>query len=117
MVKKNARRRKSPMPPEAIEGVAARFKLLSSPSRLRILDALMDGPLGLSELLELTGFEQSNLSRHVAALERGGCVTRTREGQSVIVEIADPNLKKLCDLVCGALRDRAAETHAAFRRL
>lgn len=118
MPKRNrTRQTRKGMPPEAVESVAARFQLLSSPSRLRILDALMEGPLGLSELLERTGLEQSNLSRHVAALERGGCVTRTREGQSVMVAIADPSLGKLCDLVCGSLRDQAAEVHATFRRV
>ncbi len=110
-------KRKPSLSPEAIESVAARFKLLSSPSRLRILNALMNGPLGISELLEETGLEQSNLSRHVAALERGRCVTRTRDGQSVIVEIADPSLATLCELVCGSLAEQAAEVHAVFRRL
>ena len=102
------------LPPEAVQAVAERFRLLSSPSRLRILDALMSGPLGLGEIAAFTGLEQSNLSRHVAALERGGCVRRSRAGQAVIVEIADPTLAQLCELVCGALREEAAAAHAAF---
>ena len=91
------------LPEEALEQVAARFRVLSSPSRLRILNALMGGPRCMGELVALTGLEQSNLSRHVAALERGGCVARRREGQRVLVDVVDPTLKPLCGLVCGAL--------------
>ena len=69
------------LPAEALDGVASRFRVLSSASRLRILNALMEGPRSMGELVELTSLEQSNLSRHVALLERGGCVARHREGQ------------------------------------
>jgi DNA-binding transcriptional ArsR family regulator len=102
------------LPPEAVAAVASRFRLLGSPSRLRILDALMDGPLGAGELVQVTGLTQSNLSRHVAALEAGGCVSRIRAGQTVRVAIADESLKDLCALVCGALREAAAAAHAAL---
>ena len=91
------------LPPEALDAVAARFRVLSSPSRLRILNALMDGPLSVGELVRATGLEQSNLSRHVSALEERGCVARRRDGQRVQVEVVDPSLKLLCEVVCGGL--------------
>jgi DNA-binding MarR family transcriptional regulator len=68
----------------------------------------MAGPLGMAELEEATGLEQSNLSRQVTELEREGCVTRVRSGRTVEVEIADPSLHELCDMVCSALAERAA---------
>jgi DNA-binding transcriptional ArsR family regulator len=92
------------LPPEVLELVAGRFRVLSSPSRLRILDALMQGSRSMGELSELTGLEQSNLSRHVATLERDGCVARRREGLQVYVDVVDPSLKPLCELVCGGLK-------------
>jgi DNA-binding transcriptional ArsR family regulator len=94
--------------------VAARFRLLGAPSRLGILNALMGGPLGMAALARATGLEESNLSRQVAELERGGCVRRTRRGRSVEVEISDPSLKALCEVVCGALRTRAERAADAF---
>lgn len=97
-----------------LEAVARRFRALGSPSRLRILNALMDGGLTVGELVAATGLEQSNLSRQVAELEREDCVTRSREGRHVRVEIADETLYALCDLVCGALRDQAAAEHATL---
>ncbi len=96
-----------PLPEALLEAAAERFRTLGVPSRLRILSALMEGPFGLSELQRRTGLEQSNLSRQVTELERGGCVVRRRSGRTVEVEICDPTLRELCDLVCGALAERA----------
>ena len=104
-----ATRRKKPrghaLPEELLEVIARRFRTLGVPSRLRILNALMAGPLGMGALEHTTGLEQSNLSRQVTELEREGCVLRTRAGRSVEVEIADPTLRRLCELVCGSLAD------------
>lgn len=108
-----ARRRSAPapsrarghalLPPAALEAVAARFRALSVPARLRILNALMAGPATMGALVERTGLEQSNLSRHVAALERARCVRREPRGRQVLVSVADPDLEALCALVCQRL--------------
>jgi len=95
------------LPEELLEGVARRFRALGVPSRLRILNVLMGGPQSMSALEEHTGLEQSNLSRQVTELERAGCVVRARAGRTVEVEISDPTLRELCELVCGALEDEA----------
>ena len=102
---------KGPLPPALLTSVADRFRALGSASRLQVLNALMGGPLGMADLIAATGLEQSNLSRHVRELERAGCVARRRSGRTVEVEISDPTLMALCDLVCGALRDRAEAEH------
>ena len=114
MVKQNRGRRKQParkeaMPEALLADVADRFRALGSVSRLRILNALMNGPLGMGALRAATGLEQSNLSRHVRELEHTGCIARERDGRTVRVAIADPSLASLCGLVCGALADQAAE--------
>ena len=81
-----------------LDAVARRFRALGVTSRLQVLDALMAGPLSMSELLEATGLSQSNLSRQITELERAGCVLRERSGREVSVHIADPTLKQLCEL-------------------
>lgn len=103
---------KGPLPAALLASVAERFRVLGSASRLQVLNALMGGPLGMAGLMAATGLEQSNLSRHVRELERAGCVARRRNGRTVEVEISDPTLMALCDLVCGALRERAEAEHA-----
>jgi len=106
--RKTKRKHKEALPEELLEAVARRFRTLGVPSRLRILNTLMDGPLGMAELELATGLEQSNLSRQVTELERDGCVVRLRNGRTVEVELADPSLRELCALVCGALTRRTA---------
>ena len=106
-----SRKTKAPdhaLPEDMVDAVAQRFRVLGVPSRLRILSSLMGGALGMTELGAATGLEQSNLSRQVTELEREGCVARRRRGRSVEVEIADPSLRELCGLVCGALVEQTA---------
>ena len=103
-----------PLPPALLEAVAERFRVLAAPSRLRILDSLLQGPLGMAELASATGLAQSNLSRHVAELERGGCVRRIRDGRRVTVEVADESLAQLCELVCGSMRAAAEDRQRRF---
>lgn len=107
---------RTPLSETQLEEVARRFRTLGVPSRLRVLDALMAGPLSMTDLAEATGLTQSNLSRQVTELEQAGCVERTRLGREVEVSISDPSLRRLCELVCGALEERASHRHAALRR-
>ena len=109
-----ARRKKKPALPEhLLEAVAQRFRTLGVPSRLRILNALMNGPLGMAALEDATGLEQSNLSRQVTELEREGCVERRRSGREVEVELVDESLRQLCDLVCSALMEKVGTRRRA----
>ncbi len=106
MTGRKTNRKSRALPENMLEAVARRFRTLGVPSRLRILNSLMGGPQGMAELEEATGLEQSNLSRQITELEREGCVTRLRSGRTVKVEIADPSLRELCELVCGVLAGR-----------
>lgn len=98
-----------------LEAIARRFRALSVPSRLRVLNALMAGPQSMSTLTTLTGLTQSNLSRQVSELEAAGCVARTREGREVRVAIIDPTLRDLCELVCGSLERQAEQLQQTMR--
>jgi len=100
-----------------LEAVARRFRALAVPSRLRVINALMNGPLAMGELAENTGLSQSNLSRQITELELAGCVMRERSGREVTVHIADPTLQQLCELVCGSLAEQASSKHQALRKV
>lgn len=88
---------------EALDLIAQRFKVLSEPTRLRILNALRDGEKTVTELVEETGAGQANISKHLGLLHRYGMVERRKEGLNVYYRIADPVIFRLCDLVCGSL--------------
>ena len=97
--------------PAMLEAVAIRFKVLAEPARLRILNALMRGPLHVTGLIEATGLNQANLSKHLKLLHGEGFVSRRREGLFVYYELADASVYALCDMMCGAVeaRRRAAK--------
>jgi DNA-binding transcriptional ArsR family regulator len=87
----------------ALERVAAIFKMLSEPRRLKLLSALQDGEKNVSELVRLTDTSQANASKHLAVLTQAGIVSREQRGNSVYYRMADPCVYQLCDLVCGQL--------------
>jgi ArsR family transcriptional regulator len=101
---------------EALRLVAARFRVLGDPTRLRILNLLMQGETGVQALVDATGFEQPNVSRHLSVLRREGIVERRAQGNRALYRIADPTIAKLCETVCGGLSGRLAESLEALPR-
>ena len=96
-----------PLAPETLRVVAQRFKVLAEPARLEVLNALRQGPLNVSELIEATGLNQANLSKHLQLLHASGFVDRRRDGLFVIYEVADHSVFTLCDLMCGQWKRHA----------
>ena len=98
-----------PVPAILIEQAAERFRLLSDPTRLRLLNELdAHGELPVGELAECAGVGLSNTSKHLRQLEREGIVSKRRQGTTILYRIADPTLSELCELVCSSLRQRFA---------
>ena len=99
----------------ALELIAARFKLLSEPTRLRLLIALEMGEKNVSELVDATGATQANVSRQLQSLSRAGLLGRRKEGPSVYYHIADATIFDLCGHVCASLQKGLARATKAFR--
>jgi len=92
-----------PMPAEVVARVADRFKALAEPSRLHLLQVLRDGEAAVGELVEATGFSQANVSKHLGVLLAAGFVARRRTGAFVYYRLADRDVLRLCEIVCGRL--------------
>ncbi|HAB15056.1 MAG TPA: metalloregulator ArsR/SmtB family transcription factor [Verrucomicrobiota bacterium] len=106
----SARTKKSlqPVSDDALALIAAWFRTLAEPSRLKILRVLEEGEKNITELVSATGLTQANVSRHVQSLVDAGMVGRRREGLTAICFIADPTITELCDNVCNNLMKRLA---------
>ncbi len=102
------------MSPELLSMVADRFKALSDPARLRILNAMRQGERTVTELVEATELSQANVSKHLASLHTLGFVHRRKEGLYVYYSLADRDIFRLCDIMCGRID---AETQARRRIL
>jgi ArsR family transcriptional regulator len=96
---------------EALQMVAARFKVLADPLRLRILHVLKAGESSVTALTAAVEATQPNVSKHLKTLQDAGLVARRQEGNVVYYSIADASIFQLCDLVCASLQERLA-THA-----
>jgi DNA-binding transcriptional ArsR family regulator len=98
-----------PLPTPLVELIAERFRVIGEPMRIRLLDALRDGPLTINELTDALGASQQNVSKHVGVLAAAGIVAREKDGNRVRCSIADDSIFALCELVCGGLRRQVSE--------
>lgn len=99
---------------EAIELIANRFKILSEPIRLRILQTLQDGERSVTELTEAVETSQPNISKHLKILQDAGIVKRNQQGNTVYYSIADESIFTLCETVCSSLETRLKNQAGIF---
>ncbi len=103
------------MTEHALELIAARFRVLAEPMRLKILHALGADEMSVSELVEATGAGQANVSKHLSLLGDAGMVARRKEGLNVYYRVADSSIFDLCEAVCTSLGERLAAQHNAVQ--
>ena len=84
-----------------IEEVALRFRALGEPARLRILSALRAGEQSVSEIMAAVELSQANVSKHLHVLHELGFVLRRKEGLFVYYALANRNVFRLCEILCG----------------
>ncbi len=96
---------------EVLRLVAVRFKALSDPMRLRILQLLKEREMSVSALAQAVESTQPNVSKHLRVLQDTGLLARRQEGNTVFYTIADDTVFELCEVVCSSLAERFA-THA-----
>lgn len=104
-----------PLPEPLVELIAARFRVLAEPMRIKLLDRLRDGDATVTELQQALDASQQNLSKHLGVLLNAGMVARTKQGTSSLYSIADPGVFELCDQVCGGLRRQVSELDAILQ--
>jgi DNA-binding transcriptional ArsR family regulator len=73
------------------------FKALAHPLRIRIIDALRDGEIGVNDLCERLQVEQSTVSQQLAQLRGRNIVVGRKEGQNVFYSIRDRAIFRLLD--------------------
>ena len=102
----------SPLPDELVELISQRFRVLSEPTRIRLLDSLRGGPATVSQLQDASGASQQNVSKHLSLLLEAGMVRRSKVGARAYYSIADETLFDLCEQVCGNLHRQIAQLDA-----
>ncbi|ADW71352.1 ArsR/SmtB family transcription factor [Granulicella tundricola] len=74
------------------------FKALAHPLRIRIVDELRNGEVGVTHLCARLEVEQSSLSQQLAVLRARYIVNARKDGLSVLYSIRDPEIFSLLDV-------------------
>ncbi|MEW1719100.1 metalloregulator ArsR/SmtB family transcription factor [Streptomyces sp. NPDC093109] len=106
------------MPVPLYQAKAEFFRMLGHPVRIRVLELLQDGPMPVRDLLAAIEIEPSSLSQQLAVLRRSGIVTATREGATVVYELAGGDVaelmraaRRILTVMLAGRQDLLAELH------
>lgn len=72
-----------------ISEMGARFKVISEPSRLKILLALSGGELCVEHITEAVGGNQSAVSHQLKTLKDNKIIKSRRKGKNVLYSVSD----------------------------
>jgi DNA-binding transcriptional ArsR family regulator len=106
-----------PIPGEFLDLMAEKFRMLADPTRLAILRTLMAGERSVSQVIDETGRNQANVSKHLKMLAEAGLVARRKEGLQVFYKVSDPLVERLCRLVCETIVEEARGEIARQKKL
>lgn len=99
----------------SIDLQAKLFRGFADPSRLGILDALRNGPLTVSEIVEATGLSQPNASNHLGCLRDCGLVVAEQQGRYVTYHLSDDRVGEVLGLAESLLADVARGVYECTR--
>jgi len=86
--------------PEKLKRVARLMKTVGHPSRLKIIELLIERKtLPVRDIYEAVDISQSNASQHLKALEDIGVLSSSRDGKNIYYEIKNQTIIKLLDCV------------------
>lgn len=88
-----------------VNKMSSMFKVMSDPTRLKIILALEMEELCVCDIAALTGLSQSAVSHHLQSLRQMNLVNFRREGKMVFYQLADKHVSILITIA----RDHARE--------
>lgn len=84
------------IPTEAMEDLAAVFKIFGDSTRLTILSTLIEHEeMCVSDIAEALNMTQSGVSHQLALLKQSKLVRTKREGKSIYYSIADEHVSEI----------------------
>lgn len=91
------------------------FRGLGDPTRLKILELLLEKERNVSELMALLGISQSRVSNHLACLKWCGYVISRQEGKCVYYQVTDKRVKEILRVAEDMIADNAEHLWACTR--
>ena len=82
------------------------FKVIANQKRLELIQLLNHRELSVSEMVEMLGIRQSNLSQHLALLRLHGVVASRKVGLNVFYKLTDERIAQATLLIREFLTDQ-----------
>jgi DNA-binding transcriptional ArsR family regulator len=84
---------------DEVRRAADRLRMLSDPTRIKILLALLQGENSVACLADLVGVTPTVVSQHLSKLRLAGVVENRREGTYIYYSVEDPIVRAVLDQV------------------
>lgn len=91
------------------------FRGFSDTSRVAILEAVRDEARNVTQIVEMTGLGQPNVSNHLSCLLDCGLVKRDQRGRFAFYRLADPRIAQLLQLGDDILTEVASGVYVCPR--
>jgi len=91
-------------------------KMLSHPTRLKILEQLKREKKTVKEIVNAVGLSQPTVSQHLGELKKRGLVSSEREGTNMLYSIKYPKILEACDIIREVLFEKLSEDQKLLER-
>lgn len=82
------------------------FKVIANQKRLEIIQLLGNRELTVTEMTEMLGLPQANLSQHLAPLRQAEIVRTRRSGVRIYYHLTDQRIAEACGLIKDFLQEQ-----------
>ncbi len=93
------------------------FKVLAHPARIKILELLRDGELGVNELQAQLAMEPPGVSQQLAILRSKNIVEARKDGTNVYYRVRDPQVFELLDVARRIFSKNLTNTQTMLQQL
>lgn len=93
--------------------LAEMFRLMSDPTRLRIILACLDSPAAVGEIADRLGISASLVSHHLRLLRAARLLGAERRGRQVFYVVGDQHIRSMLADMVDHVAEEDAETEAA----
>lgn len=83
---------------ELMTDLAGLFKMFSDPTRVKILNILLDGEKCVSDVAAQMNMSAAAVSHHLRMLRQGNLVIDNRQGKEVFYSLADDHVASILSL-------------------
>ena len=91
------------------------LQVLADPTRVRIIELLLEGEKNVSELVQRLGVPQARVSSHLGCLRWCGYIGTRREGKFIYYRVTDRRVFELIDLARTVMADNAEAVASCLR--